>query len=611
MSRCFVRCLGIALAIWALALPVQAQNVLSIRVENLDDLTADIDSIAAALGEEEGAGEGLLAMAQSMLGLPNLDWVDRKNPLVLALPLEGLMLGDQGFVGAFPVSDPDAAIEALKASGQEITTDEDGLIHMPLGGDQEIVMVSSKGYLHLGRNPSLVGGFDPVDLLAGANLPPGTVAAEFNVDSMRAMIGMGLQGARQQIGTVLAQAAEEGGEEIDAEAAAQASNLVVNWIETLIANTRSIQLSLEVSGSHLVVHNRYLPVAGSGLQAFLREQKGGMPDLARLVDGKDASMVLVANMTWTDEAIAAMNGFMEDYATLIQSSVLKQAGDNPIADMIPTLMKQYSTLWQCQRGDMAQVMDMSDGMRFVQVSGLKGGDKCGAMDQMTADIVASLPEELQEMFSFSHQAWRHKGVPVSTFTMDIGDLFMSQAAETARASRGEDVSVEQVEEQLQEVDALMKGLFGENGFEMYMGGVDNVWIGTGGAGGDAAMKAVIDRVKGGKRGQGIDPAVFAPFKVRAGAYFAMDFGKFFAGVGELLPEAEADEIAEIQQVFEALGAMTGALEFQTDALALKLALSTAGLGTVTDMIREERTPKAHDDHGGHGIGGKNDDRPRE
>ena len=213
-------------------------------------------------------------MAQGALGLPGIDWVDRKSPLVVALPLAGLMLGDQGFVAAFPVSDTDAAVEAIKAANEGVVIDEDGMIHLPMGDEgQEALLLPSKGYLIFGRNPSLVGGFDPSDLLAGAHLPPGTIAAEFNVDSMRAMIAMAMQGARQQIGSALAKAAEEGGQALDAESAGEVSNMVVGWLESLVANTRSIQLSLEVSGSHLVVHNHYLPVSGGALQSFLGAQK--------------------------------------------------------------------------------------------------------------------------------------------------------------------------------------------------------------------------------------------------------------------------------------------------------------------------------------------------
>ena len=133
MSRLHTRWIVIALTIAALALPVQAQNVLTIRVESLDALLADVDTVAVALGQEPGSAEGLVQMVAGQIGLSDLSMIDGKNPLVVALPLEGMMLGEQGFVGAFPVADVDAAVEAMKASKEGVTVDENGLVHIPTG----------------------------------------------------------------------------------------------------------------------------------------------------------------------------------------------------------------------------------------------------------------------------------------------------------------------------------------------------------------------------------------------------------------------------------------------------------------------------------------------
>ena len=110
MSRSIARWVGVTLAIFTLVLPIQAQNVLTVRVESFEALLDDVDTIAVALGQPKGSAENWLAMAQGMLGMPQFDWIDRKNPVVLALPLEGMMLGQNGFVGALPVADIDRLI---------------------------------------------------------------------------------------------------------------------------------------------------------------------------------------------------------------------------------------------------------------------------------------------------------------------------------------------------------------------------------------------------------------------------------------------------------------------------------------------------------------------
>jgi len=152
-----------------------------------------------------------------------------------------------------------------------------------------------------------------------------------------------------------------------------------------------------------------------------------------------------------------------------------------------------------------------------------------------------------------------------------------------------------------EVGQAMSAMFGDDGFITYMATSDELWLGTGGAGADDAMRTMIDRVQKSKSGQGIEASAFAPFEVNAGAYFSMDFGRLFAGLKGILPEAEASEMAEVQEIMAALGAMTAALELQPDALALKFAMSTSGLAKIAELVGEEAA--AEMEHGdGHGEG---------
>jgi len=574
MSRSIARWIGVALAVFALVLPIQAQNVLTIRVDSFESLVDDVDAIAVALGQPKGSADGWLQMAQGALGMPQFDWVDKKSPFVLALPLEGMMLGQNGFVGALPVSDVDAAVSAMKSAVEGVEVDENGLIHVPTGEQSEMVLLPKNGYLVFGQNPNLVGGFDPTELLSGAHLPPGTIAAEFNVDSMRAMIGMAMQGARQNIAATIAQKAEEQGEALDAESAAAVANMGIEWVEALVANTRSVQLALELTDSHLIVHNHYLPVSGSALEGFLRAQKGGMPDVARLLDGEDSSMTLVGNVTWTDEAIAAFEGLMNGYATLVQDVMAKneELGEmGALAELMPQIMDQYGSMWKCMRGDIAQVVHLSDGLQFTQVSGIRDSEECGDLDQRVLDMTSELPEELSEIFTISPNGLTHRGVTALEYGMDFGKFG--------------DLSDE---EGVEEAMTMLNGMFGEDGFKTYMALSDGYWISSGGAGADVSMRRLIDRIKDKKRGGGIDETAFEPFTVGAGLYFMMDFGRFFGGLSGFLPEsADTAEIAELQEVFGALGAMTGGVDFQRDALGLKFAMPTAGLSKIGEMAQRE------------------------
>jgi len=594
MSRSIARWTGVAIAIVALTLPIQAQYVLTVRVESFESLLDDVDTIAVALGQPKGSAENWLNMAQGALGMPQFDWVDKKSPVVLALPLEGMMLGQNGFVGALPVADVDAAIAALKSAVEGVEVDENGLIHVPTGEESETLLLPSNGYLVFGQNANLVGGFDPTGLLSGAQLPPGTIAAEFNVDSVRAMIGMAMQGARQQIAAGIA----EGGQDVDQETVNAVTDTIIGWVQALVANTRSVQLALEVTDSHLIVHNHYLPVSGSTLEGFLRAQEGGMPGIARLLDDDDSTMTMVGNVTWTDETTAAFEDFMEGYLTLLTSSMegneeLAKLGS--LSEFLPAMMNQYADMLKCMRGDMAQVLEMSDGIRFTQVAGVSDSDDCRNFNQRVLDMAAELPEALSDLLSFSSDGLTHRGVTALSYGFDLRK-FVNMPNDEGFA----------------EVMAMMDGLFGEGGFTAYMAQIDGHLVATGGAGGDASLRQVIDRIKDKKSGDGIDEAVFAPFDVGAGFYFMMDFGRMLDGIAKVLPEEVADtgELAEVRELFSALGAMTGGLDLQRDALALKLAMPTAGLSTIAEMAQREAAEKAHAHDGdgdGHGPEGGDED----
>jgi hypothetical protein len=584
MSRSITRWVGVALAVFALVLPIQAQNVLTIRVESFEALLDDVDTIAVALGQPKGSADGWLQMAQSAMGMPELDWIDKKNPVVLALPLEGMMLGQNGFVGAFPVADVDAAVAAMKSSVEGVEIDENGLIHVP-AGDAETLFFPSNGYLVFGRNPNLIGGFDPAGLLAGAHLPPGTIAAEFNVDSMRAMIGMAVEGARQKLAAGIAEGAQASGEGLDSETVTAVTDTMIGWIQTLVANTRSIQIAFEVTDSHLIVHNHYVPVSGSTLEGFLRAQEGGMPDIARLLDDSNAAMALVGNVTMTDEMLAAFEGFMQDYVglistTLANNSELAEFGD--LAAVFPAMMERYSSLMKCMRGDLAQVVDMSDGIAFSQVSGIRNTEECSDVNQQVLEMASEIPEGLAQLLSVS-EGWTHRGVKALEYGIDPS-TFLSMSDE------------EGADEALQVINAM----FGEDGFKTYLAASDGYWITSGGAGAEKSFKTLIDRVKDKKKGSGIDEAAFEPFDVGAGLYMMMDFGRLVGGLGSWLPEGSADsgELAQVQEIFNALGAMTGGIDLQRDSLGIKFAMPTAGFSTIAELAQRQRVEASDDDSNG-------------
>jgi len=337
-----------------------------------------------------------------------------------------------------------------------------------------------------------------------------------------------------------------------------------------------------VTDNHLIIHNHYLPVSGSTLEGFLQAQKGGMPDIARLLDDENSSMTVVGNITWTDEATAAFEGLMDGYSSMLQS-VLANNEDlgemGPLADLLPGMMDQYASLWKCMRGDLAQVVHTSGGLQFTQVSGIRDSEECGDLGQMILNMVSGFPEAVSEVFTISPDGLTHRGVTAIEYGIDIGKFVKLQGEEGAA-----------------EVAKMLNGMFGEDGFKTYMAQADGYWISSGGAGADESMRLMIERIKDKKKGDGIDESVFEPFTVGAGFYFMMDFGRFFGGFSQFLPEGDdMAELAQIQEVLGALGAMTGGIDFQRDALGLKFAMPTAGLSTIAEMARRKAADEVDDD----------------
>ncbi len=142
--------------------------------------------------------------------------------------------------------------------------------------------------------------------------------------------------------------------------------------------------------------------------------------------------------------------------------------------------------------------------------------------------------------------------------------------------------------------SLIEGLFGEGGFTAYMAQAGDYWVATGGAGADESLRGLIDRVKDKKSAGGIDASTFAPFDVGSGLYVMFDFGRMVGAISKVLPDgaAEQDDMAEVQELLDALGAITGGLDLRHDALALKFAMSTSGLTSIAEMVQRENAAAA-------------------
>ena len=579
MNRILAGLTALVFALLVFAPPVAAQDVLTVRVESLDAFFADTDTLMTAVGQEAGMGEMALGMLQGMVGVPNLSWVERDRPIVMTLPLQGAMLGQKGLVLAFPVADEAGAISALRKASDGASLDEDGVLHMPLGGadsEEELLAYARGGYILMGQNANILGGFDPKPAIAGTNLPPGSIALDFNVDSMRAMIGMLTQGLRPQLASAFSGGAsdDDGADDdalgMSAESAAKMADSVATAIDTLVANTAHVQLSIEFRGDDLIVHNNYLPTSGSTLEGFLAAQKKtALPKLVAQVDSSDAAMITVTSFDWTEDALAAVRQFTTAYAEMISTAGLMEGmGENPMSGAFTQMMGQSMDQIECFSGDAVQAMSFADGLSVVQLQSIQPTEECrnvgAGMAQAMTELTAALTgEEGEPLLDLKPQSGRYKGVEYMRTSMDLGVL---------EQLTGEEIADDASEE-------MLSKMFGD-GVETFMGQAGDLMITVGGTDAKARFEAQVDRHKGdraGKIARRITPSDFAPFGPSAGIFMSMDM----SGFANLMPEG-SEEAEGISALFEALGPIRGAVEFKRDAVAAGFALSLDGIASFVE-----------------------------
>ena len=99
--------------------PSTAQDLLVARVDSLNEVFDDVEAIAQAVGQDL-TREMLLMMGSSMLGSDATTIIDLDRPVAAVMPIEGMMLMQNGVVVAVPVIDATAAIDQHGLFGRRL-----------------------------------------------------------------------------------------------------------------------------------------------------------------------------------------------------------------------------------------------------------------------------------------------------------------------------------------------------------------------------------------------------------------------------------------------------------------------------------------------------------
>ena len=519
---------------FASQLPAAASDapIARIRVESLDDALADAGRLASPAGHEVSR-EQVLSMALAAFGVTEASWLDGTRPIVAVLPMAGMLLGEKGIVAAFPVTDAAAAIEAIAASFDGHSTVDD-LHHLVRGEETSLFVIPTEGYLIASPAREIALAFELNTALATDDLPPGNIVFEVLLEPLAPLAQMGLMQGRQAMEQELAGETEggEGGNEGDAQAmpaaAGELLGLYFDLANDVLNNTSKVQVSLEVTENDVVLHTWLTPRAESTLAGLLAAQKGGLPKLVRMLESKPVLAAGAGQMRPTPEFLAALAGYAERY-TASMRHVTEAAGET-LGTAWMGMMEMSGTVIDravdCYSGSFGGTFDIDpdDGMRGVQIVGLRDRKVCEEMIAESIRLIGELPPAAggEPVVTVTENALRHRGVSAMRQETRL-DLFAAEEGEAAQFG--------------------LQALFGDESVVGYVGLADDLMLYTTGPGAESGFKGLVERLSA--RKGGLDEASFAPLKTGPGYFFFLDVARLFEVVpATLLGNQDLPEFPE-------------------------------------------------------------------
>ena len=198
----FIAACAIALAVWGVS---PASPLITIRVTSLDAALRDIETVSKKT-ESAISREQLLQQLGATFGTEDLSFLDLTQPAALMVPQEDEVPGTSEFVLAIPVRDGRRALDVFGRFYPQRTT-EDGLtvlrgepVETPEGPVQPAMYAALHGrILVIGKAKELVKRFDYQAALSGENLPPGSIAASLEIESVATRWKTALNTSRRMI----------------------------------------------------------------------------------------------------------------------------------------------------------------------------------------------------------------------------------------------------------------------------------------------------------------------------------------------------------------------------------------------------------------------------
>ena len=353
-----------------------------------------------------------------------------------------------------------------------------------------------------------------------------------------------------------------------------------------MANTSSVRLRLDVDQGHLFFAKDLVPVAESDLAGFIKAQKGGLPEIAKLVD-ENAAWYMAGSLDLSDELRQGLKTFTQEYMKIVSSALASQTGtaEDEQAEMVQTwdrftaVFGPFSDRWiDCLRGDVAASFSLPAGepFRFTEAFGLVDAEECGTLVNELADEFAKAigdNAELAQSITLAEGPEIGGGESL-VMTVDI----VKRLDEVGPAGE-------------EDAEAIITSMYGES-FSGAVVAAGDVMLAAGGpdAPGDLAGLAAALKAPG-------KAPSFAPLEIRPGMMFAMNIGALMSWMQNAVPEGEVEFVDVAERLSGESGRIPMAVTFSSGMATFDIAVSLETIGTVAAIVQEQeaqRAPAAED-----------------
>lgn len=419
-------CLAMIIAIVAPLRADAAQPAVTLEIESIDKLIADVATVSKTLGQEAMEPAMMRGAVGGMLNVPGLAGIDTSKPVQVHVFLPEVKAGDPGFTPdklipfaalVLPLSDNGQAFSSAVKSQFPVTKKTGSVHHFSNPGDGEMIPPQELYLAALGNRVILCKqpGAAEVALasLKASGAPssairfPGTVKAHIDIETAVSFVETAMDQMTAMISEqpVPEEMAMNPAEILDAEAKA-----LIQFMREL----RSLTVGIKVSPSSIDFYDRLTPRAGTKTAQWITDLGSPSEQYLSFLP-EDALFASVGT------GINVIDQIAEPYSELLEK-------------IFGAMGPQFSKLGPVMQEMMVDMKGMYGGDLAMGVIPLKGGSGIGFVEMLAVTDAAKAKEVIDKMYvafndSFgeslpglkmkTEEAREYKGVEIKGYSYDV------------------------------------------------------------------------------------------------------------------------------------------------------------------------------------------------